>query len=178
MDEWEGDAGKILVRRGRAPGLPKRFHGGFRSFGQASGTPLRMSGFLAFSPSLHPPAEISGKGIGVRLIGDERHQVDLVAAAAEGEVVAEFIEVGEIGFPQLDRVEQVPDVALFQAIELGPVLERKFELIAIPDLEDEDLMMGMPEMGERLEQGRDIAETIRNDHKQTTPVQLGDQIMK
>src|SRR5207302_1187255 len=103
------------------------------------------------------------EGFGVWLVGDEWHQVDLVATASAEKLSAEFLEVLEVSFTKQHGVEQVLHAGGFQRVELGPLLKRELQLIAVPDLEDQDFVMRMAEVGERLQQRRNIAKAVGDD---------------
>src|SRR6476661_4042319 len=63
-------------------------------------------------------------------------------------------------------------------MEFGPSFERKFQFVSVPNLEDQNLVVCVAKMRERLEQLRHIAETIGKNNQQTTPMEFRDQIVK
>ena len=65
-----------------------------------------------------------------------------------------------------------------ETLELRPSLEAELQFIPVPDLEDEDLMAGMAEMGERLQEIGDLPEAVRDDDQQPAPVQFRDEVVE
>ena len=66
----------------------------------------------------------------------------------------------------------------FKRRELSPLTERKIQLIRIPDLEDNDLMIRVPKMSQRLHQLFGIVKQIRNNDQQTATMNLHHHFVK
>src|SRR5262249_44591355 len=87
-------------------------------------------------------------------------------------------EVREIRFAQEHGVEQVLHTGALETLKLRPLIERKLELVAIPDLENEDLVMRVAEVRESFEQRCDIAETIRKNDQESASMEFWNEIVE
>jgi hypothetical protein len=72
----------------------------------------------------------------------------------------------------------VPFVINFQAIKARPLLEGKIEFVGIPDLKNNDIVLGMPEVGQSIHHRIQITKAIRYQDDEPASFQLGGQFMK
>src|SRR5947207_3321747 len=135
----------------------------------------------AFRNSTLPPhsqGEVLRERLRVGAVGRHRHEVDAVAVAALLELGAEALEVLKIGRTQMVGIDQMLLAVDLQAVEARPLAEGERELLRIPDLEDHDLVVGMPEMGERREEILHVAEAVRQDDEKPAAMDAGDEVVE
>ena len=82
-------------------------------------------------------SKIVGQGIGIGLIRGHGNEIDAVSVAAFGEVFTVFLKVLKISLPEMRGIDRVLLLSVFQAVEAGPLLERKIEFIGVPNLENQ-----------------------------------------
>ena len=69
-------------------------------------------------------------------------------------------------------------VGNLQTIETSPLAEGKVQFVWIPNLEYDDVVLGVPEVGQPVHDGLEVAEAVGDDDDQSAPLQLGNQLVE
>ena len=83
--------------------------------------------------------------------------------AAASQFLAKTVEPFVICFSQMCRVEQMTEALCLEALELSPLIEREIEFVAVPNLEYNQLMMGMAEVSQQA--SKDVGDWIKTNPK-------------
>lgn len=78
----------------------------------------------------------------------------------------------------MGRIDQTTIGGRLKRLESCPLPKREIQFIRIPNLKDDDFVLGVPEMGQGLEQLVHVTEQVGEDDQQAAAVDLGHQFVK
>jgi hypothetical protein len=94
------------------------------------------------------------------LVGGELEEVDLVFAEAFGDLLAEFGEDFEVAVADGGGVEGDVVFGVFEVFEAGEAGEGELQLVAVPELEDDDFLALVAEDANGFEEGGGVVEEV------------------
>src|SRR5262249_61508943 len=101
-----------------------------------------------------------------------------VAAAALGQLVAKLLQIRLVDRPEVAGVDELPAPFDLQAVEARAIVERELQLVPVPDLEDQDLVPRVAEVGQGRQKTRDVPEAVREDDEEAAAVDPRDQVVE
>lgn len=94
------------------------------------------------------------------LVGGELEEIDLVFAEALGDLLAEFGEDFEVAVADGGGVEGDVVFGVLEVFEAGEAGEGELQLVAVPELEDDDFLSLMAEDADSFEEGGGVVEEV------------------
>jgi|TARA_X000000950_G_scaffold288872_1_gene408030 hypothetical protein len=112
------------------------------------------------------------------LVRGHGYEVDPVPVATLGKFFPKHPQVVKVGLAEMVGVDRVFAIFLFEAIEASPLTEGKVEFVGVPNLKNENIVLGMPKMGQAFHQSFDFRKAVGDDDNQSPAFKFGYQFMK
>src|SRR5947207_2620203 len=123
-------------------------------------------GFRHSASATHPQREIAFHRSRQRLIGKDGNQIHLVLAQAFEQILAELGKYFEVAVTNGSGIEQQGVLDILQVLKARPAGEGEINLVAVPHLEDDDLVSLLAQHTDGLEEGGCIIKAVRDEQEQ------------
>ena len=84
---------------------------------------------------------------------------------------APALEVRPVRFPKVVGIDEMPLAVHLEAVEAGPLPEGELQFVAVEDLEDQDLVAGVAQVGQSGKKSLRVAEAVGKNDEQAAAVQ-------